>query len=904
MKKKVLIPIISVVVVLAIAVPIVLSAIGIGKAKKDAIVIMTEELSGLFNPFYATSGTDQDVVGMTQIGMLSTKRINNETKIVAGDEYPVVVKDYGIKIAPGDTETEYTFVLKKGLKFADGKPLTMNDVMFNLYEYLDPVYTGSSTMYSIKIKGLTKYRTQSDVADGSEDNDNTAASEQAFARILTLYNLAVQTNIKNGNESSFEVSEAEMKDAINNADLDRNYGSAFLTEKEMDEYDKQGKLLEVLRKKMIADYEMVCTEVKKGLDEDYKAAQTAFDLNDAKYTNTRKSDIENLKNSEIFRFFVYEGKIVPVYNKGSDNKDNYDDIKEYRDDVTFTKYTTKEAAINRIYKETVENNLNSVLSYGAVYNTISTQFIADARTVILKDKKVDGKLLYPSIEGIVSLGHTKGYENVNEVEFKSEVSGETKKYNVAHSHNADGTVKNEDEFDVLRITIENVDPKAIYNFSFTVAPAHYYTAASLGDEGAAIDIANNKFGVEHGEATFQTTVIQSQKNNSVPMGAGVYVATDKNNGDNPSASGFYDGSIVYFKSNKNFEFASQAKHEKMRMLVVSSTNAIDKLRQGEVDYITPQYKTGTAEEIDKISGAVRLQAKQLGYGYIGINAGIVKNINVRRAIMSAMDTSLALTFYTTGTCDQIFWPMSNVSDAYPKDKPANSAYIGSSGFSIDSDVVNENSYITFDGDAAAEKKIKYYTQKAIEEDGVTQDQLKITFTIAGSSITEHPTFMVFNHAMELLNKYSDLGWKIEVKADTRALTKLSRGALSVWAAAWGSTIDPDMYQVYHINSTATSVNAWGYPQIKAAPSEYVKETAIISELSTLIEEGRETLDMTQRKPTYEKAMLKVLELAVEMPVYQRSNLFAYNSKTVKGFPDKVDEYTSPLEKIWLLEQVK
>lgn len=40
--------------------------------EKDSIVIMTEELSGLFNPFYATSGTDMDVVGMTQIGMLGT----------------------------------------------------------------------------------------------------------------------------------------------------------------------------------------------------------------------------------------------------------------------------------------------------------------------------------------------------------------------------------------------------------------------------------------------------------------------------------------------------------------------------------------------------------------------------------------------------------------------------------------------------------------------------------------------------------------------------------------------------------------------------------------------------------------------------------------------------------------
>ena len=44
-----------------------------GGGKKDSIVIMTEELSGLFNPFYATSGTDMEVVGLTQIGMLTTK---------------------------------------------------------------------------------------------------------------------------------------------------------------------------------------------------------------------------------------------------------------------------------------------------------------------------------------------------------------------------------------------------------------------------------------------------------------------------------------------------------------------------------------------------------------------------------------------------------------------------------------------------------------------------------------------------------------------------------------------------------------------------------------------------------------------------------------------------------------
>lgn len=121
------------------------------KGKKDSIVIMTEELSGLFNPFYATSGTDMDVVGITHIGMLSTDSSGNPT---AGDDEATVVKAF--EVEPQSEKTVYTFVIKNNLKFSDGKPLTMNDVMFNMYEYLDPVYTGSSTMYSIDIEGLSQ----------------------------------------------------------------------------------------------------------------------------------------------------------------------------------------------------------------------------------------------------------------------------------------------------------------------------------------------------------------------------------------------------------------------------------------------------------------------------------------------------------------------------------------------------------------------------------------------------------------------------------------------------------------------------------------------------------------------------------------------------------------------------
>jgi peptide/nickel transport system substrate-binding protein len=179
--------------------------------------------------------------------------------------------------------------------------------------------------------------------------------------------------------------------------------------------------------------------------------------------------------------------------------------------------------------------------------------------------------------------------------------------------------------------------------------------------------------------------------------------------------------------------------------------------------------------------------------------------------------------------------------------------------------------------------------------------LKYTFTIAGASISEHPTYAVFKQAAEILNS---LGWDVEVKADSQALTKLSTGALQVWAAAWGATIDPDMYQVYHKDSKATSVYAWGYREIKNDQNKYSEEYNIIyNQLSPLIDEARSIMDSELRKPMYEKAMEYVLELAVEMPVYQRKTLYAYNKNTLKGLNDDVNPYSSPLEKIWEIELI-
>jgi peptide/nickel transport system substrate-binding protein len=253
-----------------------------------------------------------------------------------------------------------------------------------------------------------------------------------------------------------------------------------------------------------------------------------------------------------------------------------------------------------------------------------------------------------------------------------------------------------------------------------------------------------------------------------------------------------------------------------------------------------------------------------------------------------MDTSLALSYYSTGTAETIYWPMSTVSWAYPKDAAGN----------LDRDNLHSD-YIAINWNRAdAMASIKSFMEMAGVSAG--DSALSIKFTIAGSNLTDHPTYQTFQNAADLLN---ECGWDIEVVPDTQALTKLSTGSLAVWAAAWGSTIDPDMYQVYHKNSTATSTLAWGYREILASPALYQYENAVLNDLSAVIDEARETDDQEIRSELYKEAMGYVLDLAVEMPVYQRDVLYAYNANVIKSssLPEEINPYTSPLDKIWEIE---
>lgn len=847
MKKRVL----SLILCLAMCIGMVSSLAGCKNGgKSDAFVIMTEQLDGLFNPFFYTSANDGTIVGMTQIGLLGSKYENGEVKVAYGENEAVAAKDFAY-VTNDDGTVTYTFVLKNGIKFSDGHPLTMEDVLFNYYVYLDPVYTGSNTLYSTKIIGLNEYRTQTEgaSAEGGDSQISDAASKMAETRVEELLNIYQPLRKK-----ADGVPQAEMEAALSKTTPSSGYKSAVSNNPD-----------EVTSQNLVDDYKNILAKFKEELNTDYKTAQESF--HDAPFDSHKEFE------DPIFCFMYMEGKVQTEYEKLANGKDDRSKIKKMTKNYPDT-IQDQNAAIEYIFNDTVSTSFDAILYAWATASEIRAEYVAKAKEVLLHANMDGDTLKVQNISGIVSLGHTD--------KAGSTVTVNGNSYKVASSHNADGTVANADEYDVLQITIEGVDPKAQWNFAVTVAPQHYYGEGSK----VGVDIANNKFGVEFASFDFMAKVVQSPRNVTLPMGAGAYKVTDSENSDSPAQTAFFKDNIVYFKANTYFETLGEginnANIEKIRYQIVSSNDAISALENGTVHYISPALTADNYNKLDamKSKGYNMMSTDQLGYGYIGVNAKYVTDVNLRKAIMCAMNTSLALDYYRAGTAERVFWNMSKVSWAYP-DTEDNGKDYPQLGNKWDESIAITN------------------IQKYMELAGVSayDSSLKYTFTIAGAT-NDHPTYKVFRDAAALLNS---LGWQITVECDSQALTKISTGALQVWAAAWSSALDPDMYQVYHKDSAATSTLAWGYPSIKNSGS--AEELDTLDALSELIEQARETNDQETRKKLYQEAMGHVLDLAVELPVYQRDVLYAFNANVIDAstMPTEVNPYSSPLDRIWELK---
>lgn len=152
-------------------------------AGSDTLVVGYSAFSGKFSPFFSATAYDTDAQEMTQLYLIAQDRtgavvyngIEGETIAYNGTDYTY----YGpadITVTQNDDGTVYyDFKLREDLKFSDGEPLTVDDIIFSMYVLCDPTYDGSFTLYAQPIEGMEAYRSgmstlASLLAAAGEDN--------------------------------------------------------------------------------------------------------------------------------------------------------------------------------------------------------------------------------------------------------------------------------------------------------------------------------------------------------------------------------------------------------------------------------------------------------------------------------------------------------------------------------------------------------------------------------------------------------------------------------------------------------------------------------------------------------------------------------------------------------------
>ena len=413
----------------------------------------------------------------------------------------------------------------------------------------------------------------------------------------------------------------------------------------------------------------------------------------------------------------------------------------------------------------------------------------------------------------------------------------------------------------MTLTTSELSTTMIYQLQMPIAPLHYY-----GDE-SLYDYDNNSFGFVKGDLS------GVRSKTSAPLGGGMFTFSK------------YSDGVVYLDANPDY-FDGAPKVAHVNMKETQEADKITGVQAGTIDISDPSYSLEVADQIADINGTegedgpvitTRLKDYR-GYGYIALSA---KNVNVggdpssqaskdlRKAIMTVIAAyrDEGIDSYYGDTATVINYPVSNTSWAAPS--------VTDDGYQIaySTDVDGNEIYTS---DMKSEDKYAAALQAALgyfEAAGYTVENGQITAAPAGAKMEyqvnigasgngDHPSFQTLTNAAAALKT---IGFTLTVNDMANAsdlFASYQSGAAEGWVAAWQSTNDPDMFQMYH------SQGATNYYAINDA------------DLDELIMAARQTTDQEARKAMYKEAMEIILDWGVELPVYQRSEATIFSTERV------------------------
>ena len=435
----------------------------------------------------------------------------------------------------------------------------------------------------------------------------------------------------------------------------------------------------------------------------------------------------------------------------------------------------------------------------------------------------------------------------------------------------------------MTVTLDKVDATAIYQLGVTIAPLHYY-----GDP-AQFDAENNKFGFPKGDLS------SVRAKTTEPMGAGPYKFLK------------YEDGVVYFEANENYFLGAPKTKYLNFQQCMSDDDKLNGVITGTIDITDPTFSNDTVDAITKANNGSGVDGDKvttdtvdnLGYGYLGMSAACVnvggepgsdasKNLRKAFATVFSVYRDVAIESYYGERASVINYPISNTSWAAPQ--PTDDGY--KVAFSVD---VNGNDIYT--SGMSADERYAAALQAALgyfEAAGYTVTDGKLTAAPAGAKLEyelqipadgsgDHPAFMMVSEAKKALETIG-MNLIITDLSDSSGLwTGIDAHQVDMWCAAWGATVDPDMYQIYYSDvanckgDLSTGKNPFG----GAAQGGSNKMYCIADpELDNLIMTARESLDQSYRKTMYKACLAIVVDWAVEVPVYQRQNAIIFSTERV------------------------
>ena len=421
----------------------------------------------------------------------------------------------------------------------------------------------------------------------------------------------------------------------------------------------------------------------------------------------------------------------------------------------------------------------------------------------------------------------------------------------------------------LRIHMTEFDVTAVYRLSVSIVPMHYYGNTEL------YDYENDSFGFTKGDLS------GVRAKTSAPIGAGPYKFVSYENGE------------VSFAANEYY-YLGAPKIPNVVFKQANDGDLVSGVASGVYDIAEPSFSVQNIDAIKQCNSNGELTGDKittvttdnLGYGYIGIaasrvNVGGTKDSEASKNLRKAIATVLAVyrdvsvsSYY--GDCASVInYPISNSSWAAPH--PEEEGY--QVAFSTDADgapiythgMSEEDKYA-----AALEASLGFFEAAGytVEDGKLTSApegaKLSYEIWIPGDGTGDHPSFL---NATKARDAFAAIGFDFVVKdlTDSSDLWDgLDSDSVDMWCAAWGASVDPDMYQIYY------STNIVGEPGSTGSNHYFIQD----DELDELIMAGREKADTAERKAIYKQCLDIIMDWAVEVPVYQRQNAYIFSSMRI------------------------